>query len=98
MAYLLYTAPSLNRPAIYYLWIGLMITFVVVEFILDWLLKVDFRNVQWMVIAYVMLFFGATGGMLGVAAQAGKRWATVAAISFFAMAILAFIQRSITGM
>jgi len=96
--YLLFTAKSLNRTKIYYVWIGLMIVFIVVEFLLDWFPKIEFRNNLVIVIPYVMLFFGATGGMIGVASLAGKKWATVTVISFLIMAVLAFVQRQITGM
>ena len=96
--YLLYTAKSLNRAKIYYIWIGLMITFIIIEFLLDWYPKIDFRNNLMIVIPYVMLFFGATGGMIGVASLAGKRWAVVTVASFLIMAVLAFIQRQLTGM
>lgn len=51
-----------------------------------------------MVISYVMLFFGLTGGMIGMASQAGKKWAIITTISFIIMAVLAFVQRHITGM
>jgi len=98
LGYLLLGAFSLRRPPIYSIWIGLMIVFLIVKFVLDCLLEFEFRKVRWMVIAYVMLFFGATGGMIGVASQAGKGWTTVTSISFLVTAILAFVQRSITGM
>jgi hypothetical protein len=45
-----------------------------------------------------MFFFAATGGMIGVASQAGKSWAITTVIVFFVVAILAFIQRGITGL
>ena len=98
LGYLLYTAYFLKRPFIYFIWIELMILFVIVEFILDYALNLDFRNIQWIVIPYVMLFFGSTGGMIGVAGQAGKKWTIITVISFVIMAILAFAQRHITGM
>jgi len=95
---LLYSAKSLNRARIYYLWIGLMIVFIIVDFLVDWSPKIEFRDNLLIVIPYVMLFFGATGGMIGVASLAGKRWAMVTVASFLIMAVLAFIQRQITGM
>jgi hypothetical protein len=52
----------------------------------------------YIVIPYVMLFFGATGGIIGVASLAGKRWTVVTTISFLIMFVLAFFQRDITGM
>jgi hypothetical protein len=95
---LLVTAPSLGRPALYYLQICLMLAWLVVEALLDYILKIDFRQVRWMVISYVTLFFAASGGMVGVAANAGEVWLWIAGILFLVMAALAFIQRSVTGM
>ena len=98
LIYLLYSAKPLKRPKIYYIWISLMIVFIIVEFLLDWYPKVDFRNNLTIIIPYVMLFFGATGGMIGVASLAGKRWAVVTITSFLIMFVLAFVQRQVTGM
>ena len=98
LIYLLAAARSANRPPIYFVWLGLMIFFLVVELVLDYILKLDFRGVQWAVILYVMLFFGATGGMIGLAAQAGRWWAGVTGCTFLIMAALAFIQRAKTGL
>ena len=98
LVYLLFTARRFNRRRIYFIWIGLMILFIIVEFIVDWYPKVDFRDNLSIVIPYVMLFFGATGGMIGVASLAGKRWTIVTVITFLITFILAFIQRSVTGM
>jgi hypothetical protein len=98
LIYLLYTASQFNRRKIYYLWIGLMIVFVIVEFLVDWYPTVDFRNNLSIVIPYVMLFFGATGGMIGVASYAGKGWTIMTVSTFLIVFVLAFIQRGVTGM
>ncbi len=98
LVYLLVIAPQLERPALYYLQIGLMLTWLLVEALLDYILRVDFRKVRWMVISYIVLFFAGTGGMLGVAAYAGRGWTIVAGILFLIMAVLAFVQRAVTGM
>ena len=98
LVYLLVTAPQLERPALYYLQIGLMLAWLLVEALLDYILKVDFRKIRWMVISYIVLFFAGTGGMLGVAAYAGRGWTFVAGILFILMAVLAFVQRARTGM
>jgi hypothetical protein len=97
LLYLLVLAPSLNRPPLYYIQISLMLAFLVVELLLDYLLKVDFRNVRWMVIAYVMIFFAGSGGMIGVASHAGRGWTISAVVLFLLMGVLAFVQRLITG-
>ena len=98
LCYLLYSARSLNRARIYYIQVGLMIVFIIVEFLVDWFPKIEFRNNLQIVIPYVMLFFGATGGMIGIASLAGKKWTVVTVISFLIMFVLAFVQRQITGM
>jgi hypothetical protein len=97
LIYLLLTAPGLHRPALYYIQIGCMLAWLVVEALLDYILKVDFRNIRWMVISYVVLFFAGTGGMLGVAAKAGRSWSIPAILLFLAMAVLTFVQRLVTG-
>jgi hypothetical protein len=98
LGYLLITAPELERPALYYIQISLMIAWLVVELLLDYILKIDFRQVRWMVISYVVLFFAGAGGMIGVAANAGRGWSILAVILFLIMAVLAFVQRTVTGM
>ncbi|HEX9134153.1 MAG TPA: hypothetical protein VF844_17815 [Ktedonobacteraceae bacterium] len=97
LVYLLVIAPQLERPALYYIQIGLMLAWFIVEALLDYILKIDFRKVRWMVISYVVLFFAGSGGMLGVAANAGRAWTIAAGILFLVMAILAFVQRALTG-
>lgn len=98
LSYLLYSAKPLKRPKIYCIWISLMIVFIIVEFLLDWYPKVDFRDNLAIIIPYIMLFFGATGGMIGVASLAGKRWTMITTTTFLIMAVLAFVQRQVTGM
>jgi hypothetical protein len=98
LAFLLLKAPQLGRPALYYVQIGLMLAWLFVELCLDYVFKIDFRQTRWMVIGYVVLFFAGSGGMLGVAANAGRGWAISAVILFLIMAALAFGQRAVTGM
>ena len=98
MVFLLIKAPQLQRPALYYIQIGCMLAWLVLEALLDYILKIDFRNIRWMVISYVVLFFAGAGGMLGVATKAGHRWRNAAIILFFIMAVLTFVQRAVTGM
>ncbi len=98
MIFLLLKAPQLERPALYYIQIGCMLAWLVLEALLDYILKIDFRNVRWMVISYVVLFFAGSGGMLGVATTAGRVWSISAIILFLIMAVLTFVQRAVTGM
>ena len=98
LIYLLAGAPKTDRRGIYYAWLGLMILFVLFELVIDHILRIDFRSQRWSLIAYVMFFFAATGGMIGVASQAGKTWAILTTIVFLIMAALSFVQRAITGL
>ena len=98
LGYLLLVAPQLKRPALYYVQISLMLLFLLVEFLLDYMLKIQFRQTRQLVIGYVTLFFAATGGMMGVAAQGGRGWTIAAGVLFLIMAVLAFVQRAVTGM
>lgn len=98
LIYLLLQAPKLNRPMLYFIQIGCILAWLIVSALLDYIFKIQFRNVQWMVISYVILFFAGSGGLLGITANAGKMWFIPALILFFIMAILAFVQRGVTGM
>ncbi len=98
LVFMLLQAPRLERPALYYVQIACMLAWLVVEALLDYILKIDFRHVSWIVITYVVLFFAGSGGMLGVAAYAGRAWGISAIILFVVMAVLTFVQRAVTGM
>ena len=75
-----------------------MLSWLLVVALLDYILKIDFRNIRWIVISYVVLFFAGTGGMLGVASNAGREWSISAVVLFLIMAVLTFVQRAVTGM
>jgi hypothetical protein len=98
MLFLLLKAPQLERPALYYIQVGCMLAWLIVLALLDYILKIDFRNTPWLVISFVVLFFAGTGGMLGVAAQAGREWSILAIVLFLIMAVLTFVQRAVTGL
>jgi hypothetical protein len=97
LGYLLWTAPELERRALYYLQVGLMLAWIVTLFLVDYVWHYDFRQTQWMVISYVVFYFAGMGGMLGVAALAGRGWMISAVILFFIAGVLAFVQRAVTG-
>ncbi len=97
LVYLLFTAPRIRRPTIYYIQVGCILAWLIVEALLDYILKIDFRDTSWMVIGYVILFFAGAGGLLGIAAPAGRPWRITAIILFLGMAILTFVQRLVTG-
>ena len=98
LVYLLIKAPSEGRPALYYIQVGAILLWLAVELLLDFILRIDFRQVRWMVITYVILFFAGAGGLLGIASNAGKPWSIIAIVLFLIMAVLTFVQRAVTGM
>ncbi len=98
LVYLLFTASQMGRSPLYYIQLVIMIAFIIVELVLDYIFQATFRQTQAIVIPYVMFFFAGTGGMIGIAAQAGKPWAVISIILFFIMTFLAFYQRTKTGM
>jgi len=97
LVYLLITGSRYDRPLLYYVQVGLMLCYLVVELILDYILKAEFRKIRWAALAYVMLFFAGTGGMVGVAALAGRSWIISAAALFLTMTVLSFVQHAKTG-
>jgi len=98
LAYLLVTARELHRPVLYWIQIGTMLAWLIVLLFVDYVFRYNFRGVRWMVIAFVMLYFGGIGGMIGISARVGRGWAYSAIILFFAAGILAFVQRALTGL
>jgi hypothetical protein len=88
LGYLLTRSPSLGRSTLYFLQVGLMLAWLVAAFLLDWWSGIEFRRTRWVVIPYVMLFFAGAGGMLGVAALAGRGWTISAVVMFLIMGVL----------
>lgn len=82
----------------YYIQVRLMLFWIGVLFLTDYVLDIEFRQTQWMVISYVVLHFAGMGGMIGVTSEAGRRWAISSVILFLIAGALAFVQRAVTGM
>lgn len=51
LVYLLVTAPKTDRQILYYIQIGLMLLWIIILFLVDYVLKYNFRQTQWMVIS-----------------------------------------------
>ena len=98
LLYLLFKAPQEERPWLYYVQIAAAILWLLVELLLDYILKIDFRQVRWMVITYVVLFFAGAGGLVGIASNAGKPWSIIAIELSLVMTMFTFVQRAVTGM
>jgi hypothetical protein len=97
LMYLLWTAPQMDRTVLYFVQIGLMLLWMLVTLLADYIYNFQFRENIRLVIGYVVLFFAGAGGMLGVSALAGQPWITINGILFLVMAVLAFVQRAKTG-
>jgi len=97
LAYLLYSAPPVGRSPLYYLQVGLMLLWIITLFLVDYVFHYDFRSTNWMVIGYVVFYFAAMGGMLGVASLAGRKWMISGVVFFLIAGVLAFVQRAVTG-
>ena len=97
LGYLLLSAARANRSLLYYIQVGLMLLFIIILILVDYVLHFDFRQTQWMVVSFVVFYFAAMGGMIGVASLAGRGWAISSIVLFLIAAVLAFLQRSITG-
>lgn len=97
LIYLLIAAPKFDRSPLYYIQIVFMMIFLILLFLVDYIFKYDFRQTQWMVISFVMFYFAGMGGMIGVASLAGRGWTISSIVLFFIAAVLAFVQRAVTG-
>ncbi|MCJ7716638.1 MAG: hypothetical protein MUO54_08980 [Anaerolineales bacterium] len=97
LVYLVVKAPGSDRNLLYYFQISLMLIWLIVLFLVDYVYKYDFRQSQGMIISYVMLAFAGMGGMIGVTSFAGRGWTISSIILFLIVAILAFVQRAVTG-
>jgi hypothetical protein len=98
LTYLLLAGGEYAKPPLYSVQLVLMIVFLLVAFVLDYVMRYEFRRVRWVLIPYVVLFFAATGGMIGVAGAAGPGWTYAAIALFLATGTLAFVQRAKTGL
>lgn len=90
-------AIEMSRPFMYFLQLGLMISFIIAELILDYILKLEFRQNRSIVIPYVMLFYASFGGMIGIAGERGKHWMIITIITFLVMVSVSFLMYFRTG-
>ncbi len=71
-----------GRPWWTYTLPGLLVIYDLVEFILDYLLKFDFRHSRWLG-PYLGLYYLALMGMIGFAFAVGKSYGFVTLITYF---------------
>jgi len=98
LCYLLVQSPRYQRHLWYNIQIGLMLVWLAVALVVDYVLKLEFRQNRRKVMTYVGLQFAGTVQMIGVASLAGTFWLVSSCVLFSIMAVLAFVQRAKTGM
>ncbi len=96
LVFLVITASRQNRPILYYIQIELMLSWLVLELILSYILNIDLRQLGWAVIGYVALFFAGSIGMISICFRAGKKWGIASIILFIAMTVLVFLQQKVS--
>ncbi len=85
-----------NYDVLFYIQIIVFVIWLVFEFILDYILKIDFRNKPVLLIPYVILFFAACGSVIGFLSRINKKSAIIGVILFFITFILAFFQHFVS--
>lgn len=93
LVFLVITASRQSRPILYYIQIELMLAWLVLELILNYILNIDIKQHGWAAVGYVLLFFAGSAGMISICFRAGKKWGIASVILFIAMCVLVFLQR-----
>ncbi len=81
-----------KRELLYFIQLILMISFIILELLLDYIFKIDFRHNQSIVIPYILLFYASFGGMIGIATHSGKQWTIITVIIFLIMTVLSLFM------
>jgi hypothetical protein len=68
---------------------SLMIAFLILELILDYILQIDFRNTR-LLGPYLLLYYAAILGMIGYAFQIGKSYGFITLLTYFMNQIATF--------
>lgn len=82
LLFMLVNSLGTKKEFLYFLQLILMIGFIVIEFLLDYLLKIDFRQNRNYIIPYITLFYASLGGMIGIGSHGGKHWTAITIITF----------------
>ena len=68
---------------------SLMIAFLILELILDYILQIDFRNTR-LLGPYLLLYYAAILGLIGYTFQIGKRYGFITLLTYFMNQIATF--------
>ena len=75
---------------------SLVITFLIIEIILDYILQIDFRNTR-LLGPYLLLYYMALFGMIGYSFKIGKKYGFVTLITYFINQIATFYSYFLVG-
>jgi hypothetical protein len=81
-----------KREMLYFIQLILMISFIILELLLDYVFKIDFRHNQNILIPYVTLFYASFGGMIGIVSHSGKQWTIITVVTFLVMTTLSLFM------
>ena len=90
--YIFIKVPELMSPIFFYVHAGLVIAWILLKLLLDYILKIDFSAIGSAAISYVVLFFAAADRLIGIASCAGRQWTIISVIILWVTAILSFVQ------
>lgn len=88
---------EIERSFLYHVQLILIILFILIEFFLDYILKIEFRHNILHLIPYLTLFYASFGGMIGVAGHSGKIWLAITVSTFLIMTTVSLIVHFRTG-
>lgn len=67
------------------IWLGFVLLYIAVEFLLDYVLKIDFRQKPLTHIPYIVLEYIALFSLIGIAFSIDRAWGWIVALSFWAV-------------
>ena len=72
-----------GRPARILLYTAFILIYLVVEIVLDFVLKIEFRKKPVLHIPYIVLFYAASFGLVGVSFSINETWGYIVATTFW---------------
>jgi hypothetical protein len=67
------------------MYMGLILAYLVVELFLDFILKIEFRKRPILHVPYILLFYGASLGFIGISFSIDRTWGYIVSVTFWAV-------------
>jgi uncharacterized membrane protein YfcA len=67
------------------MYMGLILAYLVVELFLDFILKIEFRKKPILHVPYIILFYGACFGFIGISFSIDRTWGYIVSFTFWAL-------------